>query len=139
MRKLSLIPLLLIAACVSRPVPISMPDYEATLPEVTAAESPNAVFFEPDLVPYPGLGVSYVANVKEETYSYEESFYCYRAGRWFHAGAMSGPWDQLSMKYVPVAIYRVRGHLPPALEKRARENRENERLSLVSFQLVPDE
>jgi len=138
-RNLCLFPVLVLAACATAPAPISMPDYEATLPEVSATETPRAVYFEPDLVPYPGIGVSYVANVEEETYSYEQRFYCYQSGRWFHAGAMSGPWDQLSMKYVPVAIYRVRGHLPPALEARAREDRANERLSLVSFQLVPDE
>ena len=139
MRKLLLIPLLLVAACASRPKPISMPDYEASLPEVPPSKAPGAVYFEPQLVPYPGIGVSFVANVEEETYAYEDGFYCYQAGHWFHASAMSGPWNQLSMKYVPVAIYRVRGHLPPALEQRARQERENERLSLVSFQLVPGE
>lgn len=92
---------------------------------------------EPELVPYPGLGVHFVANVKEETYSYRARYYCYLHGRWFMADAFGGPWEHVSMKYVPVSIYRVRGHLPPALEKLARDDRSKPKVSLVSFQLVP--
>ncbi|MHC4848265.1 MAG: hypothetical protein ACYTEG_07410 [Planctomycetota bacterium] len=108
----ALILLLTCAACAHTPAPMTIPDYE------------------------PELGVSYVANVEEETYRYHDRFYCFVDGRWFRADAMSGPWGRLSMKYVPVAIYRVRGHLPPALEKRARSENKQARVSLVSFQLV---
>ena len=129
---------LLLAACAHRPQPISMPEYEPA-PEEAVARRPESVYFEPELVPYPGLGVNYVANVEEETYAYQDRFYCFLSGRWFRADAMSGPWDRLSMKYVPVAIYRVRGHLPPALDKQARAQRKEAELSLVSFQLLPGE
>ena len=116
-----------------------MPEYEPAALDDAVAKRPESVYFEPELVPYPGLGVHYVANVEEETYSYQDRFYCFLSGRWFRADAMSGPWDRLSMKYVPVAIYRVRGHLPPALDEKAREERNSAELSLVSFQLLPGE
>jgi len=130
---------LLLAACASRPEPISLPDYEPEAEQSAFAKRPESVYFEPELVPYPGVGVQFVANVEEETYQYQERYYCFLGGRWFRADTMSGPWNALSMKYVPVAIYRVRGHLPPALEKKAREERNSVELSLVSFQLIPGE
>jgi len=116
-----------------------MPAYEPASSLDVVTRRPESVYFEPELVPYPGLGVNYVANVEEETYAYQDRFYCFLGGRWFQADAMSGPWDRLSMKYVPVAIYRVRGHLPPALDRKAREERKTAELSLVSFQLLPGE
>jgi hypothetical protein len=130
---------LLFAACAHRPTPISMPDYDPGPDEVVVTRRPASVYFEPELVPYPGMGVSYVANVAEETYQYEERFYCFLGGRWFKAATMGGPWDALSMKYVPVAIYRVRGHLPPALDDKARAAHKATEVSLVSFQLLPSE
>jgi hypothetical protein len=71
--------------------------------------------------------------VREETYCYDKNYYCYLGGRWFHAATMAGPWDALSMKYVPVAIYRVRGHLPPELEQQAHDERKRTLISLASF------
>ena len=133
----ALILLLTCAACAHTPAPMTIPDYEPEDEVVSIDAHPRTIAdLEPELVEYPGLGVSYVANVEEETYRYHERFYCFVDGRWFRADAMSGPWDLLSMKYVPVAIYRVRGHLPPALEKRARAENKQPRISLVSFQLV---
>ena len=129
---------LLLAACAHPAAPISLPDYEPSTAETAAARRPESVFFEPELVPYPGVGVQYVANVEEETYQYRDRFYCYLSGRWFRAETMGGPWDAVSMKYVPVAIYRVRGHLPPELDEKARAERKAAQVSLVSFQLLPE-
>jgi len=129
---------LLLAACAHHTAPISLPDYDSATVETASARRPQSVFFEPELVPYPGVGVKYVANVEEETYQYRDRFYCFLGGRWFRAEAMGGPWDAVSMKYVPVAIYRVRGHLPPELDEKARADRKAAELSLVSFQLLPE-
>jgi hypothetical protein len=116
---------------------MTIPAYQPETEAVAIDARPRSIAdLEPQLVEYPGLGVSYVANVEEETYCYHERFYCFVDGRWFNADTIGGPWDLLSMKYVPVAIYRVRGHLPPALEKRQRDANREARISLVSLQLV---
>jgi hypothetical protein len=134
----AILPIAVCAACAQTPDPISIPPYRPDVASVPADAKPRAIEgVEPQLVEYPGLGVQLVANVEEETYCYHERFYCFVDGRWFRADALGGPWDVLSMKYVPVAIYRVRGHLPPELEKEARERNRAAKISLVSFQLVP--
>jgi len=125
------------AGCAHTPAPMTIPEY---VPEDEVASidvQPRIVAeIEPELVEYPGLGVQLVANVAEETYCYHDRFYCFVEGRWFRSEAMRGPWGAVSMKYVPVEIYRVRGHLPPSLEEEARERNKSARISLVSFQLV---
>jgi hypothetical protein len=129
--------LCLCAGCAHTPAPMTIPDYEPKGPVASIDAQPHIVAqLEPELVEYPGLGVHLVANVAEETYCYHERFYCFFGGRWFRAEAIAGPWNALSMKYVPIAIYRVRGHLPPSLEAEAREENRSARISLVSFQLV---
>jgi hypothetical protein len=113
---------------------MSLPDYMPAEIEVPTDERPTTGDgAAPELVPYPGLGVSYVANAAQETYSYDERFYCIVEGRWFRAKSAQGPWGPLSMKYVPVALYRVRGHLPPALERRVRAEQNAKQVALVSF------
>lgn len=129
--------LLVCAGCAHTPAPMTIPDYVPKDEVVSIADQPRIVAeLEPELVEYPGLGVHLVANVTEETYCYHDRFYCFLQGRWFRAEAIGGPWDAVSMKYVPVAIYRVRGHLPPKLELEAREEGKPARISLVSFRLV---
>ena len=66
------------------------------------------------LVPYPGLGVDFVANAEGEVYHYREVFYTYFDGNWFFAQRLRGPWKFIQMKYVPSDLFRVRGHRPPA-------------------------
>jgi hypothetical protein len=113
---------------------MSLPGYVPAVDEVPESEHPTVGDGAPaDLVPYPGMGVSYVANSEQETYAYDKRFYCFVEGRWFRADAAQGPWGPLSMKYVPVALYRVRGHLPPALERRERERQKAARVALVSL------
>lgn len=122
----------LLAACASRPDPISLPDYEARLDAVPVDAMPSTSTPKKTvLVPYPGLGVNYVQHAEQETYHYDERYYCYVDGRWFQADSAAGPWGRLSMKYVPVALYRVRGHLPPKLEESARKSEPD--VALVSF------
>jgi len=128
------------AACAHTPAPMTLPEYEPHAAAAPAEAKPRVVAeLEPELVPYPGVGVSLVANVREEAYCHHGSFYCFLEGRWFRAEEIGGPWEAVAMKYVPVAIYRVRGHLPPELEREAREKNREARVSLVSFRLIEPE
>ncbi len=100
--------------CASATQRLTMPDLAAA--EGGRASPPATSGVEPRLVPYPGLSVFYVANGDGEVYFCGERFYCYFDGEWFHATTMRGPWTFVEMKYVPGDVFRVRGHLPPALE-----------------------
>jgi len=104
-----------LGACASTVQRITMP--ELAVVEEGRATPPKPCEAEPKLVPYPGLAVSYVANGDGDVYFCTERFYCYFDGEWFHAASMKGPWNFVEMKYVPGDLFRVRGHLPPALEQ----------------------
>jgi hypothetical protein len=112
---------ILLAACASAPSRVSMPDIRPEAPAPEAA--PPAQALVPRLVPYPGLDVSYVANGEGEVYFSRKAYFCFFDGNWFRAETMQGPWDFVEMKYVPGDLFRARGHLPLALERRARGER----------------
>ncbi len=103
------------AGCASTSQRLTMP--ELAIVEEGRATPPRTSAVEPRLVPYPGLAVSYVENGDGDVYFCGERFYCYFDGEWFHAESMKGPWNFVEMKYVPGDLFRVRGHLPPALEQ----------------------
>jgi len=109
LRQLGLLAILGCAAC-GTTMPFTMPEYRdaPTLP----AKAPDVKAVAPQLVPYPGLEVSYVANVDGDVYSYRGVFYSFFDGSWFCAQTLRGPWTFIEMKYVPSDLFRVRGHLP---------------------------
>lgn len=82
-------------------------------------ETPEIRTEAPRAVPYPGLEVAYVANADGEVYLYRGSYYTYFDRHWFQASRIKGPWAYVEMKYVPSDLFRVRGHLPPALRRGA--------------------
>lgn len=112
LRRVGLAALLGSAACGST-MPFTIPEYRhaATPPE----KAPSVKTVAPELVRYPGLEVSYVANADGDVYRYRDAYYTYFDGNWFCSHALSGPWTFLEMKYVPSDLYRVRGHLPQQL------------------------
>ena len=100
------------AAC-GTTMPFTMP--EQRLAPDAPKKAPSVDPVAPHLVAYPGLEVSYVANVDGDVYCYRSVFYTYFDGNWFCAQALRGPWTFIEMKYVPSDLYRVRGHLPQQL------------------------
>lgn len=111
-RRLVLLALLGCAACGTM-MPFTMPEERMAPP--TPSKAPNVDPVVPHLVAYPGLEVSYVANVDGDVYHYRGLFYTFFDGNWFCAQALRGPWNFIEMKYVPGDLYRVRGHLPQQL------------------------
>lgn len=103
---------LLCAACGST-MPFTIP--EARLAPQAPAKAPDVQAVAPQLVAYPGLEVSYVANADGDVYCYRGVYYTFFDGSWFCAQALRGPWTFIEMKYVPTDLYRVRGHKPPQL------------------------
>jgi predicted small lipoprotein YifL len=104
-----------VAACGSTSNgPITIPE-AAVAPQLERA--PRLESDSPRLVPYPGLEVSYVANVDREVYFFRGTFYCYAEGRWFQSAALDGSWAHVQMRYVPADLFRVRGHLPPGVRR----------------------
>ncbi|MHC4342728.1 MAG: hypothetical protein ACYSX0_21255 [Planctomycetota bacterium] len=104
-----------VAACGSTsngPIPIPEAAVEPQLERTPRLESDR-----PRLVPYPGLEVSYVANVDREVYFFRGSFYCYAEERWFRSAVLDGSWAHVQMRYVPADLFRVRGHLPPGVRR----------------------
>lgn len=100
------------AACGST-MPFTMPETRLAPPPPVKAPAMNAV--APQLVPYPGLEVSYVANADGDVYHYRGVYYAFFDGSWFCAQALRGPWTFIEMKYVPSDLFRVRGHRPSSL------------------------
>ena len=99
----------LVAGCatgsrVTMPEPAARPD----APETT----PAGHIVVPRLVRYPDSEVCYVTNAGGECYSLEGTYYRFQEGHWFYARGLTGPWTHIEMKYVPVALYRVRGQVP---------------------------
>lgn len=111
-RRLALAALLGCAAC-GTTMPFTIPEYRLTPPP--PEKSPATPSVAPQLVVYPGLEVSYVANADGDVYHYRGVFYSYFDGNWFCAQALRGPWNFIEMKYVPSDLFRVRGHKPPQL------------------------
>jgi len=97
-----------------RAAPLTIPERDlAAKPPKTM---PKVRMVAPQLVAYPGLEVSYVANADGEIYHYRGVFYTYFDGNWFFAQQLRGPWTFIEMKYVLSDLFRVRGHRPPGLE-----------------------
>jgi hypothetical protein len=90
-----------------------MPDLRFDAPVPDAA--PRRAAVTPQLVAYPGIEVSWVANADGETYHYRGIYYTFFDGNWFRARNLRGPWSFIEMKYVPSDLFRVRGHRPPTL------------------------
>lgn len=111
-RRLSMALFLACAAC-GTTMPFTIPEYR--LAPVAPVKAPAVKTVAPQLVPYPGLEVSYVANADGDVYEYRGAFYTYFDGNWFCAQALRGPWTFIEMKYVPSDLYRVRGHKPSQL------------------------
>ena len=118
-QQLSILIFGLAAACGATAPRLTIPEFTATerLPDAP----PSTRVGTPKLVVYPGLDVSYVANADGEVYFFRKRYFCYFSGNWFRAAALSGPWSYIEMKYVPSDLFRVRGHLPPALERQRRK------------------
>jgi hypothetical protein len=112
LRRLAYLGLFACAAC-GTTMPFTIPEYKLAQPPPEKA--PGAVSAAPQLVPYPGLEVSYVKNADGDVYHYRGVFYSYFDGNWFCAQALRGPWTFIEMKYVPSDLFRVRGHKPPQL------------------------
>ncbi len=117
-QQLSILVFGLVAACGATTPRLTIPEFTATerLPDTP----PSTRVGTPKLVVYPGLDVSYVANSDGEIYFCRKRYFCYFSGNWFRAATLNGPWSYVEMKYVPSDLFRVRGHLPPALERQRR-------------------
>ena len=109
----------LVAACGTTAPRLTIPEFTVTerLPDTP----PSTRVGTPKLVVYPGLDVAYVANADGEIYFCRKRYFCYFSNNWFRAVTLSGPWSYVEMKYVPSDLFRVRGHLPPALERQGRK------------------
>jgi hypothetical protein len=110
--RLALLALLGCAAC-GTTMPFTIPEYK--MAQAAPAKAPAATSVAPQLVPYPGLEVSYVSNTEGDVYQYRGVYYTLFDGNWFCAQALRGPWNFIEMKYVPSDLFRVRGHKPPQL------------------------
>lgn len=111
-RRLVLAALLGCAAC-GTTMPFTIPEYKLAQPPPEKAPAANSV--APQLVPYPGLEVSYISNTDGDVYHYRGVFYTYFDGNWFCAQHLRGPWKFIEMKYVSSDLFRVRGQKPPTL------------------------
>jgi hypothetical protein len=105
--------LLLGCAACSSTMPFTIP--EAHLASPTPAKTPAGENVTPQLVAYPGIEVSYVANADGDVYDYRDVYYTFFDGNWFCSPSLRGPWNFIEMKYVPSDLFRVRGHRPPSL------------------------
>ena len=112
LRRAALLVLLGCAAC-GTTMPFTIPEYR--MAQAAPVKAPAGKTNAPQLVPYPGLEVSYVSNTEGDVYQYRSVFYTYFDGNWFCAQGLRGPWNFIEMKYVPSDLFRVRGHKPPQL------------------------
>ena len=107
--------LFVLAACATRETSVRLPEHRFDAQPPSA--SPKALPVAGRLVDYPGIDVAYVAGADSETYLYKGVYYTYYQDNWFKADSIQGPWKFVEMKYVPGDVYRVKGHVPPSLDR----------------------